>query len=488
MKKKVVSAVLCGAMAASLLAGCGGSTSSSSTSETSASTSAASESSQSSSEEVTSTSAAVSASSSTSGSSDNVVVEEVENNGQFEGETLSILVSAGWMDNRYDETIARFEDTYGVTVDLQTIPADQYSDVLQSDLSNGQCPDIFWIQSNPFAIESVIVDPENYCIDFTGADWQNVMPETRQQSCIYNDKLYGLQIWHNSPEYVMVYNKTLFNELGIDEVPTTYEELKADCKIIADAGITPWFMPGADGWQHQLAFFQIGGVYTEDNPDLYDQLNTNQATFADNEKMLEVLNEFKELSDAGYFGEDWIGTDSSNMVNEFADRNCAMAMANSSYIKQIQDETGSEDEYGLFLIPLGDNTWYPTNPAGPTMFGYKNAQDPELVKAFFQFCCTKESLQEILDNSPAYTNLDVNVDIEQHWLPEEEEFMATVDPDKMGVSVLQTGTKYTNDYWMQFGEDMVAFCQGSMEANDVLKNMDTNRADAATTAGDENWK
>ena len=61
-------------------------------------------------------------------------------------------------------------------------------------------------------------------------------------------------------------------------------------------------MPGADGWQHQLAFFQIGGVYEEATPGLYDDvLNENKATFADNEKMLEVLNEFKELSDAGYF-------------------------------------------------------------------------------------------------------------------------------------------------------------------------------------------
>ena len=42
--------------------------------------------------------------------------------------------------------------------------------------------------------------------------------------------------------------------------------------------------------------------------------------------------------------------------------------------------------------------------------------------------------------------------IEQHWLPEEEEFLATVDDSKKGVSVLQTGTKYTNDYWMQFGQ------------------------------------
>ena len=410
-----------------------------------------------------------------------------EETADFSGEELSILVSAGWMDNRYDATIERFEDTYGVTVDLQTIPADQYSDLLQSKLATDSCADIFWIQSNPFAIESTIVDPEKYCIDFTGASWEDLMPEARKTSCVYNDKLYGLQIWHNSPEYVMVYNKTLFEENGW-EIPSTYAELKDLCAKIAEQGITPWFMPGADGWQHQLAFFQIGGVYEEATPGLYDALNTNQATFADNEKMLEVLNEFKELSDAGYFGEDWIGTDSTNLTNEFGDRNIAMAMANSSYIQQIKDDTGTEDEFGMFLIPLGDNTWYPTNPAGPTMFGYKGTEHEDLVKEFFYFVTTTESLQEILDNSPAYTNVDMNDDaIEQHWLPEEEEFLATVDDSKKSVSVLQTGTKYTNDYWMQFGQDMVAFCQGEMEANDVLANMDTNRAEAAKTVGDANW-
>ena len=410
-----------------------------------------------------------------------------EETADFSGEELSILVSAGWMDNRYDATIERFEDTYGVTVDLQTIPADQYSDLLQSKLATDSCADIFWIQSNPFAIESTNVDPEKYCIDFTGASWEDLMPEARKTSCVYNDKLYGLQIWHNSPEYVMVYNKTLFEENGW-EIPSTYAELKDLCAKIAEQGITPWFMPGADGWQHQLAFFQIGGVYEEATPGLYDALNTNQATFADNEKMLEVLNEFKELSDAGYFGEDWIGTDSTNLTNEFGDRNIAMAMANSSYIQQIKDDTGTEDEFGMFLIPLGDNTWYPTNPAGPTMFGYKGTEHEDLVKEFFNFVTTTESLQEILDNSPAYTNVDMNDDaIEQHWLPEEEEFLATVDDSKKSVSVLQTGTKYTNDYWMQFGQDMVAFCQGEMEANDVLANMDTNRAEAAKTVGDANW-
>ncbi|MGI6672562.1 MAG: ABC transporter substrate-binding protein [Christensenellales bacterium] len=404
----------------------------------------------------------------------------------FQGKTLSILVSSGWMDNRYNETIARFEDTYGVTVDIQTVPADQYSDLLQSKLITGTAADIFWIQSNPFAIDSVIVNPEEYCIDFTGEAWQDVMPVARQASCISNGKLYGLQIWHNSPEFVLVYNKTMFDEMGL-EIPATYDELLAVCEKLDAAGVTPWFMPGADGWQHQLAFFMIGGIYEANQPGLYDGLNNNTATFAGNETMLKVLNQFKEMSDKGYFGKDWIGTNSTNMANEYGDRAIGMAMANSSFISQIKEDTATTDEFGMFLIPFADNAYYPTNPAGPTMFGYSGAQDAELVKEFFRFVCTPESLQEILDNSPSYTNLDVNADIQQHWLPEEEVFVSAIPPENMNYSVLQTGTKYTNDYWMQFGSDMVAMCTGQMTAKQVLENMDANRAVSAELAKDSNW-
>jgi raffinose/stachyose/melibiose transport system substrate-binding protein len=413
---------------------------------------------------------------------------ETSTDTRFKGESLSIIVSSGWMDNRYDATIERFEKTTGATVDLQTIPADQYGDLLQSKLTSGTCADIFWIQSNPFAIKSVIVDPVNYCLDFSGASWEKLIPPARLTSCRYDGKLYGLQIWHNSPEYVMLYNKTLFNKLGITTTPKTYAELLKDCAIISKEGITPWFMPGADGWRHQLPFFQIGGVYEEAQPGLYDGLNNNTQKFAGNKKMLEVLAEFKELSDKGYFGKDWIGTDSTNMANEFADHKIAMTMENSSYIKQIKDETNTTDQFGLFLIPLGDNDTYPTNPAGPTMFGYKGTKHPELVKAFFDFVTTTQSLQEILDNSPKYTNLDILDDnIQQKWLPEEKEFIDKIDRSKMTTPVLQTGTKYTNDYWMNFGADMVAYCLNKMTANQVLENMDTNRTAAAALAHDPAW-
>ena len=207
MNRMTLAMLLCGVVAISMLAGCDGASDRSDFSPASGTSSAASsveverENLESSGADSTETeeSSSLSAASFVSGSlgkkSDgkNLAVKAVENTGQFEGEELSILVSAGWMDNRYDKTIRRFEDTYGVTVDIQTIPADQYEDILQSCLVNGTCPDIFWIQSNPVgAIESNIGNPEEYCIDFTGAEWQDVMPEARQASCISGGKLYGL--------------------------------------------------------------------------------------------------------------------------------------------------------------------------------------------------------------------------------------------------------------------------------------------------------
>ena len=66
--------------------------------------------------------------------------------------------------------------------------------------------------------------------------------------------------------------------------------------------------------------------------------------------------------------------------------------------------------------------------------------------------------------------------------------MATMTDEKKQYGVLQTATKYTNAYWMDFGADMVSFCLGEMSAEDVLKNMDTDRAEAAKAAGDPNWK
>ena len=44
------------------------------------------------------------------------------------------------------------------------------------------------------------------------------------------------------------YNTDLFAKAGIKEVPTTFSELKEDCKKLQDAGITPFAATYKDSW------------------------------------------------------------------------------------------------------------------------------------------------------------------------------------------------------------------------------------------------
>jgi raffinose/stachyose/melibiose transport system substrate-binding protein len=41
-------------------------------------------------------------------------------------------------------------------------------------------------------------------MDFTGAAWFDIIPEERRSAHMVDDKLYGLMLWTNSPEFIMM--------------------------------------------------------------------------------------------------------------------------------------------------------------------------------------------------------------------------------------------------------------------------------------------
>ena len=74
----------------------------------------------------------------------------------------------------------------------------------------------------------------------------------------------------------------------------------------------------SDGWHHVLWFPENGPRYEEVTPGLADELNANKATFADNETMLTDVQQFKELYDAGYMGQ-------NALSDTYADRTKAIS-------------------------------------------------------------------------------------------------------------------------------------------------------------------
>ena len=405
--------------------------------------------------------------------------------------TLAIMMSQGWAFPAEDMLNQKFEEETGIKVDLQVVPADQYHDLLKAKLTSGEGPDVFYAQTNEFQIQTATVDPEKYCIDFTGASWASVMPKTRIPAVTYKDKLYGLMLWYDSPEFIFVYNKTLFKEAGINEAPKTYAEFKAACEAIKAKGITPVYEYGAAGWHHQLPFFQIGPRYEELEPGLYKGLNDNTKTFADSKAMQTALDQINECVQNGYYGDDYLANDGSDKEDRIANRQAAMIMEGPAFIKTIKEKyPENKDELGLFLVPFADNQNYPTNPSGPAAFGYKDSKNIEAVKEYFEFLAKPENLQIKLDNTVEWTNIDVAVDgVQQHFTEVEKAFKESIPREKYEIaSVLQTGTKYTNDQWMETGKDMISMFMGEFTSKQVLENIDERRAKLARSQDDPAWK
>lgn len=404
------------------------------------------------------------------------------------GVTITEMVSQGWT-TEVDFALAEmFTQETGIRVDIQVVPAAQHHDLLKAKLNAGEAPDVFWIQTNPFAIK-VELDPEKNCVDLSDEKWVEVMNPLRIPSVSYNDKVYGLMLWHNSPEFTFFYNKTLFEELGI-EVPTTYDALKEACEKILSENIIPIYEYTSEGWHQVLPFAQIGGRYEELYPGIYDRLNNNEVKFVDVPAMLQALEQMKEMADKGYYGEDFLantGT-TAEIVSSLATGKMAMTLANPGLIKEIEAAyPDCEYEWGLFLIPIIDNQTYPFNPNGPARFIYKNSKNIEAAKKYFEFLTRKENLQYRIDHHPEWTNLDVTVDIEQHWLPMELELIEKIPEDKFKL-VLQSGVKYFNEQWMEVGKDIEAMYIGALEPEEILKNVDDRRAKIAKAIGDPAWQ
>ena len=153
--------------------------------------------------------------------------------------TLSVMASQDWIKPAEQELAKQFEAETGIHVDYQIIPSDQYFNVLKTKLNSGEATDIFGGQTGKSDLK-LQYDVENNAVDLTGEEWTSRIDPAALDMSSLDGKVYGAEIWDivASNYFVMVYNKDIFEQLGIS-VPKDFDEFKAACTTIKDAGITP---------------------------------------------------------------------------------------------------------------------------------------------------------------------------------------------------------------------------------------------------------
>ncbi len=399
--------------------------------------------------------------------------------------TLSLLASQDWIRPAEQDLAKKFEAQTGIHIDYQIIPSANYFQVLNTKLNSGEGPDIFMGQSGVSDLK-VTYNVEANAVDLSSEEWVTREDPGAVAQATLNGKVWGQEIWdYTGGEWVMVYNKDIFQKVGITSVPATFDELVTACETIKAAGYTPIFEPISDGWHHVLWFPEAGPQFEELEPGLAAKLNANQATFAGDQNIVTALTQINTLYQKGCFG-------SSAMSAKEADTNKVMASGKYAMtVTQLSRPAGihtdfpnvPESTFGYFAKPIVDNQLQPLNAAGPTKFIWSKGSHIAEAKQFLAFLAQPDSLQYLVDNEPRFLGVNFS-GINGKWSAEQQAFLTTY-PAK--TSVYQTAVNYVNPQWMDIGKDMVAMFTGKETPLQVAQSVDKRRTQEATAAKDPAW-
>lgn len=400
-----------------------------------------------------------------------------------EGTTITYMASQDWVQDAEMELGEKFTEQTGIKVDYQIIPSDQYTTLLMTKLNTGECADIFGSQAGQFDIVTQL-NVEKNAVDLSGEAWADTVDPLAAAETSVNGKLYGQPVQDVSAVWAVAYNKQVFDKLGLS-VPTNYEEFKAVCEAIKADGMIPIYEAVSDGWHHQLWFCEMGVAIENAEPGTAEKLNNNEMGFADSAAALQLVDQIKEMVDLGYWGDNYMANAYSDAAKAIAEGECAMTVANQGFPTELHDAYPDfpAEDIGFFVMPLCDNQVLNMNPVGPTRFIYSGSANIDAAKQYLAFIAEPESIQYLIDNVPKFNTLPFTT-AQDAYSDEISGFYAAYPEHG---TVYQTSVKYVNPQWMEIGKELTAVILGDETSEQMLKNIDRNRADQAAAAQDPAW-
>ncbi|MCK0470100.1 ABC transporter substrate-binding protein [Halalkalibacter sp. APA_J-10(15)] len=156
-------------------------------------------------------------------------------------------------------------------------------------------------------------------------------------SAIYEEQYYGLPITTNA--LGLFYNKTLFEEAGISDPPTTWDELEEMADQLTTSNVKGFGLSAVRSEESTFQFYPFlhsaGGDYRN-----LDSPEANKA-----------LSFIKNLLDQGYMSQDVLTATQDDLTRMFIAENLAM-MVNGPWMIDRVNESGIE--YGITYIPMDE--------------------------------------------------------------------------------------------------------------------------------------
>ena len=163
----------------------------------------------------------------------------------------------------YADAITALIDEYknvepGVTINYETTQND-YPTLLKAKLNSGECPDIFSSTSGK-EIETY----KEYSLDLTGQPLVDAMDDNVAAAMkdANGEGCYGMAIKGNY--FGLIYNQDLLDKAGVEKVPETMTELKDCVEKLKAADITPFTSGYAEWWVFKHVFQHFADAASDD--------------------------------------------------------------------------------------------------------------------------------------------------------------------------------------------------------------------------------
>ncbi len=377
--------------------------------------------------------------------------------------TIKLFFYSPELTDQYNDMAKQYNAETGNTLDITVQQAD-FVTMLNAKLNSGDIPDVF--MSSAYADN---VTYKDYSYDLTDEDFIQQMEPSTLNGVTLDGRITGYPFLVQSYSYI--YNKKIFADNGITELPRTIAEYEEVSKKLEAKGIQPfatgfkeWWVLPQTAWQ---VLAPINEAYGGDYQKFVNELNSGNLKFKDIKEMSNVFDVLDLIKKYG---------GPKPMESDFNDQTSALATGKVAIIHQgnwAEDtirKTNPDVNIGYLLGPTG-------NDASKANFSFFSNQTIRIAK-------DGKNLQAALDWLRWITTSDYG----KKWIPEK---IKQLSPIKGAVAADAQLAKETIDllakntpnfplYYQMFptgseqglGTILQGYCAGSKTREQTLDELD----------------
>lgn len=236
----------------------------------------------------------------------------------------------------------------GVTITLVQQPVDGYFTNLLAQSVIGRGPDIasMWAGGYMDQFKPYMVDLHKY-IDAAILDSVNGV-DFFSEGYDHKNAVYAAP--NTAQWYIGYYNKKVFADAGIASVPTTWDELVADAKLLKDKGYTPIVQGAVDGGASFAAWEDWSYLAAALPPSDWSKMLSGDMPY-NNPTLVAQLTKWAQLFKDGYFNAD--AYNSPTALDDFKAGKAGMYLGGGSW-QAGQLLTAMGDDVGIIVPPYSD--------------------------------------------------------------------------------------------------------------------------------------